>query len=257
MKSCTPSWLGGKFSQMSKRSQSRNKAYYDEFSDSYELHRHHGYHVMLDNLEVEITTRYLGNSLLEAGCGTGLILRRLEYHTRHAVGIDLSSGMLEAARARGLQVAQCPVDRLPFADETFDTVVSYKVLAHVPRIEAALQELARVTQPGGHLLLEFYNRNSLRGLIKRLKPPTRIGSQYSDEDVFTRFDSLDQIRGYLPPELELVDVRGVRVVTPLAQIHDVPLLGPLLGRLERLSADAPLLRHLGGFLIVILRKTRG
>jgi ubiquinone/menaquinone biosynthesis C-methylase UbiE len=239
---------------MSAPDRSRSQDYYDEFSQTYEQHRHHGYHVLIDNLELESTLRYLGDSVLEAGCGTGLILRRLERHTRHAVGIDLSAGMLSVARSRGLSVAQCPVDALPFPDGTFDTVVSFKVLAHVPQIEGALGELCRVTRVGGHLLLEFYNRHSLRGLIKRLKPASRIGSSYSDEDVFTRLDSLEQIRGYLPAGLRLVGVRGVRIFTPFAQLHDVPLMGGLLRELERRGADAPGLRRLGGFLVVILQK---
>ena len=50
-------------------------------------------------------------------------------------------------------------------------------------------------------------------------------------------------------------VRGVRVLTPVAQLHRVPVLGSLLRHCERLAADAPGLRWLGGFLILILQKT--
>jgi SAM-dependent methyltransferase len=209
---------------------------------------------LIDDLEVEVASRYLGERVLEAGCGTGLILRRLDPKTEQSVGIDLSAGMLSVARSRGLEVVQCPVDTLPFPDDCFDTVVSFKVLAHVPDIEGALRELTRVTRPGGHLLLEFYNRHSLRGWIKRLKPPSRVGQQFHDEDVFTRLDSYRSICGYLPPRVRIVDMRGVRVLTPFAQLHDLPLLGPLLGSAERAAADAPVLRRLAGFLVVILRK---
>ena len=83
-----------------------------------------------------------------------------------------------------------------------------------------------------------------------------------DPNVFRRRVelALDRLRPALLQDggnLELIDVRGVRVVTPFAQIHDLPLVGSLLGQIERLSADAPLLRQLGGFLIVILRKRGG
>ena len=238
-------------------SEQRSKSYYDEFSQTYEKQRHHGYHVLIDDLELEAAAPHVGaGPVLEAGCGTGLILRRLQQLNlgQATVGIDLSAGMLQVARSRGLRIAQASVDALPFPDDSFDTVVSFKVLAHVPEIQRALVELGRVTRPGGHLLLEFYNRHSLRTLIKRLKRPSRIGSRFNDEDVFTRFDSLGQIRGYLPPELELVGTRGVRVVTPLAQLHDFPLLGKLLGAAERAAGRTPLLRRLAGFLIVVLRK---
>jgi ubiquinone/menaquinone biosynthesis C-methylase UbiE len=233
----------------------RAREYYDEFSASYERERARGYHALIDELECELAARYCaGRRVLEAGCGTGLILRRLAPLARHAVGIDLSGGMLARARDRRLSVAQCPVDALPFADGSFETVVSFKVLAHVPAIERALRELARVTRPGGHLVLEFYNRFSLRTLLKLLKRPSRIGVRFDDGDVHTRYDSLARIRGYLPPELELCAVRGVRVLTPVAQVHDLPLVADLLAAAERIAADAPGLRLLGGFLIVVLRK---
>jgi len=235
-------------------SENRSRDYYDEFSATYEKHRHRGYHTLVDDLEVELTARFAGGRTLEAGCGTGLILERLARCSNQAVGIDLSAGMLAVARKRGLSVAQCSIEALPFPDETFDTVCSFKVLAHVPQIAPALAELGRVTRPGGHLLLEFYNRYSLRALIKWLKRPTRVGSTFSDEDVYTRFDGMREIQSYLPPRLHLVQVRGVRVITPVAELHDLPIVSGLFRRAERWAADAPLLSKLGGFLIVVLQK---
>lgn len=233
---------------------SRARNYYDEFSGTYEKHRHAGYHQLLDDLEVLVASEYCHGRVLEAGCGTGLILRRLAVGAEQAVGLDLSAGMLGWARRRGLRVLQGSVDALPFPDDHFDAVVSFKVLAHVPPISDALAELARVTRPGGHLILEFYNRRSLRHLIKRLKPPTRVGQSYTDEDVYTRYDSLPDIQSYLPRSVDLVTVRGVRVFTPLPYVHNVPLLKNVFAAAERRACAAPLLRHLGGFLIVILRK---
>ena len=191
---------------------------------------------------------------MEAGCGTGLILHRLAPVCSRAVGVDISAGMLSRARARDLTVVQGQLDALPFADASFNTVCSFKVLPHVRPIRQAMDELVRVTRPGGHLLLEFYNRNSLRGLIKLLKRPTNIGASYNDEDVFTRLDSPTQLKSYLPPDVRLLGVRGVRVLTPVAQVHDLPAIGPMLRWGERRAADAPLLRWLGGFVILILEK---
>lgn len=232
----------------------QTRTYYDEFSAGYERHRHKGYHQLIDDMEVAVARRYCRGDVLEAGCGTGLILRRLAVGAGRAVGLDLSAGMLSWARSRGLTVLQGSVDALPFADETFDAVVSFKVLAHVPPIAETLAELARVTRPGGHLVLEFYNRRSLRHLIKVIKQPTRIGNQFTDADVYTRYDDLAAIRGYFPEELELVSVHGIRVVTPTSRVHDVPLLRDLFGAVERFAVSAPVLRHLGGFMVVVARK---
>jgi ubiquinone/menaquinone biosynthesis C-methylase UbiE len=231
-----------------------SQQYYDEFSESYEDHRHEGYHRLLDELEMEVASRYCTGSVLEAGCGTGLILNRLAKRAQRATGIDLSAGMLKPAQARELSVAQAPVDCLPFADGEFDAVFSFKVLAHIPNIGEALAELARVTKPGGHLVLEFYNRHSLRYLIKMAKRPNRIGGKYTDEDVYTRYDSLEQIRSYLPPSVEFVDSAGVRVVTPAAFVHRLPVVSHAFAAAERYALEAPLIHRLGGFLIAVMKK---
>lgn len=233
-----------------------NKHYYDEFAGWYERHRHDGYHVLIDELESEAVRRYMDpqTRLLEAGCGTGLVLGRLAPHAKLAVGVDLSSGMLKKAHERKLTVVQGSVTQLPLADASFDLVCSFKVLAHVEAIEEAMREFARVLRPGGRLLAEFYNPLSLRYLIKRLKPPSAISEHTSDEAVFTRYDSLARIRTYLPPELELETVRGIRVVTPVSFVHRWPVVGPALRAIERGVADLPGLRRLGGFLLVVARK---
>ena len=54
-----------------------------------------------------------------------------------------------------------------------------------------------------------------------------------DVHVFTRYDSAKDIRAYLPPELEWVTSRGIRIVTPVAQVHRIPLVGPLVRRTEQ------------------------
>jgi ubiquinone/menaquinone biosynthesis C-methylase UbiE len=232
-----------------------NRDYYDEFAARYEDARHEGYHALIDRLEVDLVRRYgEGKRVLEAGCGTGLLLDKVSRFAGAAVGIDLSPGMLHKAHERGLRVANASITELPFADGSFDVAYSFKVLAHVEAIDKALAEMARVVVPGGYVLAEFYNTRSLRYLVKRLKPATPISDATTDEAVYTRYDSVRDVIGYLPPDLELVDQRGVRIFTLAAQLHALPFVGSLLGALETRAADAPLLRGLGGFLIAVLRK---
>jgi ubiquinone/menaquinone biosynthesis C-methylase UbiE len=234
----------------------RTKDYYDEFAGWYERERGWGYHQLIDDLEVDLVERYgRGAQVLEAGCGTGLILDRVARFAGEATGFDLSSGMLAQARARDLRVVQGSVTHIPFPDERFDVVYSFKVLSHVEPIREALAEMARVTRRGGYMLLEFYNTLSLRYLVKRLKPAHAISDTVKDTAVFTRYDSLADVRSYLPAGCEIVTLRGVRVVTLTAALHKLPGVGRVLNRVERGVADAPLLRRLGGFLIVVAQKT--
>jgi hypothetical protein len=61
-------------------------------------------------------------------------------------------------------------------------------------------------------------------------------------------------QSYLPPDLELVGMRGVRIVTPTSQVFRVPVLATMFETLERTLCDLPLVRSLGGFLILVARK---
>ncbi|HEU4735314.1 MAG TPA: class I SAM-dependent methyltransferase [Kofleriaceae bacterium] len=232
-----------------------NRAYYDDFAGWYEKERHLPYHRMLDDLEVELVERYArGKALLEVGCGTGLILHRTAQFARQAFGIDLSSGMLMKAQQRGLRVAQASATALPLPTASVDVAYSFKVLAHIPDIQGALREMARVVRPGGWVLAEFYNARSLRRLVKALKPPTAVSDTTHDEHVFTRYDSAAAIRGYLPPELDWVATRGIRVVTPIARVLELPVVGDAVRWAEARLADLPGARGLGGFLVACCRK---
>lgn len=231
------------------------KRYYDDFSSHYDEGRDRGYHALVDELELEVLEPYARDRrVLEAGCGTGLLLSRIERVASEAIGVDLSAGMLARARDRGLTVVQASVEALPFDDASFDTVCSFKVLAHVPDIDRALSELARVTRPGGHLVLEFYNRWSLRYLARVAAGARRIGAAHRESDIPTRWDSPREVIRRLPPSLRVVDVRGVRVVTPAAAIHRIAPLARVMRTTERLATRSPL-GWLGGFLVVVLERT--
>ena len=232
-----------------------NRSYYDDFSGWYEKERHLPYHRMLDDLEVELVERYgTDKDILEVGCGTGLILGRTAQRARSATGIDLSGGMLAKAAARGLNVAQASATDLPIATASVDVAYSFKVLAHIPDIAGAMREMARVVRPGGWVLAEFYNARSIRRLVKALKPATAVSEKTNDEAVFTRYDSADAIRSYLPPELKWETSRGIRVITPVAKMLEVPVLGSAIRWAEQRLADLPGARDVGGFLVACCRR---
>src|SRR5215470_15650731 len=95
--------------------------YYDRFAANYEAQRHHGYHRLIDELELELVRRYgEGRDVFEAGCGTGLLLREAAGFARSAVGLDLSRGMLAPARDRGLRVVQGSLTDVPLPSSSVD-----------------------------------------------------------------------------------------------------------------------------------------
>jgi len=240
-----------------------NPEYYDRVSAAYDRAREGQYHALMDRLAVEAVQAAAaavlrergsrGLRVLEAGCGTGRVLSRLRAAGLPAVGLDLSSGMLAHARSRGLPVGRADLSALPVHDASLDLICCFKVLPHVPDLAAALQELARVLRPGGRMVLETYNPRSLRAVVKRLGGPRHIVSSTDEGEVATRYDGLAELEAATPAGAALERIRGARVLTPLAAMHDWPLLGPALGALEARAADGPLARY-GGFLIATYRK---
>jgi ubiquinone/menaquinone biosynthesis C-methylase UbiE len=228
--------------------------YYDDFSAWYERERHHGYHAMLDRLELDVVRPLAeGREVLEVGAGTGLIMQGLKGIASKQVGLDISSGMLKTAADRGFEVVQGSATELPFENDRFDLVYSFKVLAHVPEIEKALEEMVRVLKPGGYLVPEFYNSNSLRHLAKRLGGPGKISEQRTEEEVYTRWDTPEQVRSYLPGNVTFEGWRGVRVFTPAAVAFRLPFANTLIPALEARAVSSPLARF-GGFLIAVCKK---
>lgn len=234
------------------------RAYYDAFAPVYELHRDghdpSGYHDFVDEQEADLVRRYgEGRDVLEVGCGTGLVLRRIAAFARAARGVDLSPGMLARARARGLDVGEAPATALPFPDASFDVVCSFKVLPHVPEVEGALAEMLRVTRPGGHVVAELYNPRSFRGLAKHLLPAGLTGARQHESDVYTRFDSPARARALAPPGARVVGARGIRILVPGAFALRRKGLRELLLGVERRVCDGPLAAF-GGFYAVVFRK---
>jgi ubiquinone/menaquinone biosynthesis C-methylase UbiE len=100
-------------------------------------------------------------TVLDVGCGTGQLATRLRRDRRgvRVVGCDFSLGMLRQARERSHWVPWVQGDacRLPFADGTFDAVVSTEAFHWFPDQRAALAEFRRVLRPGGLVLIALVN----------------------------------------------------------------------------------------------------
>lgn len=230
------------------------KDYYDIFSEIYEKERFAGYHTFIDDMEAKIVKEYCnGKKVLDAGCGTGLIINRLKDDAKKIIGVDLSIGMLEVAKQRGFEVFQANLLSLPFKDNFFDIVYSFKVLSHIENIKRTLEELARVTKKGGYLILEFYNKHSLRFLIKKIKPSQKVGKETYDNEVYTNYYTIVDIVHLLGENLKLIKTEGIRIITPWGKLLSISGIKKVLGFLEK-KLSSSTLKMFGGFLIVILKK---
>lgn len=97
--------------------------------------------------------------LLDAGCGTGGMLRRLraEMPEREAIGLDyLADAARRAAAKSGRPVTAGDANHLPFPDASFGAAVSIDVICHAGVTpQRALAELHRVLRPGGTLVVNL------------------------------------------------------------------------------------------------------
>jgi len=113
------------------------------------LHR-----LILQTLETKLPD-WREKEILDVGCGTGAILRRLGSPEKN-VGVDLAEEAISFCRRRGLSnVRQGDICALPFGDVSFDAVICSSVLYHqwVSDVAAAVREMRRVLRPGGLLLV--------------------------------------------------------------------------------------------------------
>jgi phosphatidylethanolamine/phosphatidyl-N-methylethanolamine N-methyltransferase len=153
-----------------------------------------------------------GGSVLEVGIGTGLALHFYGSHVR-VTGIDVSAEMLREAEAkaqkRGLKnlagLHQMDARQLAFPDAGFDHVAAMHVMSVVPEPERVLDEMARVTRPGGSVMIaNHFAGRAAEGwaIAERLAAPlANLLGWHSDF-------AIDRVLGH--PKLRLEESRQVR-----------------------------------------------
>ncbi len=170
--------------------------------------------------------------ILDAGCGTGLNLRRYGAYGR-AEGFDPSPEAVRFCAERGLDgVTQAAMEDLPYKDGSFDLIAATDVVEHVADDVLALRELHRVAAPGAALLLTVPAYSWL----------------WSEED-----ERLHHYRRYTRPQLrraietagwktEIATYFNSLLLPPIAIARQLPKRGGEVAEVERTPAwlDAPL-----------------
>jgi len=134
-----------------------------------------------------------GDRWLDLACGTGAVAERAAAAGAHVIGLDLAPVLIETAKERaaerGLEIEYVvgDIERLAFADGSFDKVSSTCGIMFTPDHEAAARELERVTKPGGRIALA--NWTPTGGMAKVFKvmapyqpaPPPSSPFDWGDE----------------------------------------------------------------------------
>ena len=129
-----------------------------------------------------------GDRMLDAGCGTGIFTSDFVAAGARVTGIDISRPMLVAARSKmsgsPFYPVQADMRRLPFLNSSFDKSVSITALEFIEDGQAAVDELFRVTRPGGVVVVATLN--SLSPWAERRSAKTRRGQRHILENAFYR-----------------------------------------------------------------------
>jgi SAM-dependent methyltransferase len=181
------------------------------------------YRTLHSHLQRELAAR-LGDraaTVLDAGCGTGGLIRRLSKSNPawQWTGVDVSPLACQLARSRtGADIREASLTGLPFEDATFDAVVTADVLYHIEDDALALAELARVLRRGGLIVV---NVPAHRWLWSYHDVATHAKRRYS--------------RGELGAKLAAVGIAGLSIthwntlLLPLVAVRRKLLPAPRVG----------------------------
>lgn len=142
----------------------------DEYDYLHRLEDTLWWFVGMRRIVYQVLRRHVGEPrgslrVLDAGCGTGGSLPLLErFGTVTAFDFYPKAAFLAAARRPG-RVFIGSIDAIPLADASFDLVTAFDVICQLPppQDEAALREMARVTRPGGSVLVRVPAYQALAG----------------------------------------------------------------------------------------------
>ena len=188
-----------------------------------------------------------GLRVLEVACGRGGFVTELAGAAARVTGCDFSFSALCVARRKiaeassdsPVALVHGDVRQLPFADDSFDVIVSCETIEHVPDVRMAILEMHRVTRPGGKLFLTTPNYLNLTGLYELYARARR--RKRNDDQPFDRRQCFPQIRRWIRGA-------GWKILGTDGTVHQFPLLpGRSPVRLEGLESNRTVRRLLSPF----------
>lgn len=185
------------------------------------------------------------STLLDVGCGAGFLANRMAKEGFKVTGVDLSAESLRVAKkfdpTQSVSYTHADAYQLPFADESFDVVVTMDFLEHVYEPEKIVAECARVLKPHGLFFYHTFNRNPLaeavvikfvEKFVKNTPPhmhlielfirPKELMQYCEDADltnmdvtglrpVLTSFSLRDIFRGVVPKTLKFTTTKDLTI----------------------------------------------
>lgn len=152
-------------------------------------------------------------TILDVGTGTAQqpIALCQKHPSAHVLAIDMAQHMLRVGQSNvaraGLEerirLQPCDAKRMPFADGTFDVVMSNSIVHHIPEPAAVVVEMKRVVRPGGALfvrdLLRPVDDATLRGFVQKYAGDANAHQQQMFADSLHAALTLEEVRALVTP----------------------------------------------------------
>lgn len=137
---------------LSKEGYDKYASFYDEKLD------------FLDGFEGEEIWKMIGKAegkrVLDAGCGTGRLIKILFEKGAFVTGLDIAPEMLKIAgkKFKKAEFVEGNVEKMPFEDDSFDMVTAGFVIVHLKDLRKFFDEVYRILKPGGVFILTNVNQ---------------------------------------------------------------------------------------------------
>ncbi len=132
-----------------------------------------------------------GEKILDLGCGEGRLGLEIAKRGAEVYGVDLSSEMVNQARANGLEAEVMSATEIPFEQE-FDAVFSNATLHWVREPELAVKHIAQALKPGGRLVAEFGGEGNVQRIVTAMRTVFERHPEYGKFDDFWFFPTPEQ-----------------------------------------------------------------
>jgi len=232
---------------------SESEAHFDEIADLYDesLPPHVVEHYLEKRVAYVSELMPAGSSILDVGCGTGVVAGRLAESGYEVTGLDPSAGMLGHVRRHtpSVNTVQGSATALPFEDGRFDLTMCVAVMHHIadPKaVHESLGEMVRVTRPGGLTLVWDHNPKNPYWKFLMARVPQDDGSErlIPEEEV---------VRGLVDGGSRIESSRRSGMVPDFVP----PRMLGAAASFERVAERTPGLRVLCAHNVVVARKPGG
>ena len=151
----------------------KEKAIFDEYASKYDKWFETPEGKTVKKFELRLLTEFIepakGKTMLEIGIGTGLFAMEFKKMGMDISGVDPSEEMLKIAESRGFTVKQGTGEKIPFENDSFDTVLAMTSMEFSKTPGQFVKEMKRVAKPNGIVVVAVLNLLSLYGLERRIR----------------------------------------------------------------------------------------